>query len=80
MDFDEFLSLIVPTQTETPESNLLDAFKAFDVNGDGYISKEELKEGLQILGEQISDAELNDLIQQIDSDNDGHIHYAGMNW
>jgi Ca2+-binding EF-hand superfamily protein len=48
------------------------------VNGDGYISREELKEGLQILGENITDEELNELIQQIDSDNDGHIHYAGM--
>ena len=48
------------------------------MNGDGYISREELKEGLQILGENITDEELNELIQQIDSDNDGHIHYAGM--
>ena len=78
VDFNEFLSLIVPTQKETPQSNLLQAFQAFDVNGDGYISKEELREGLQILGEQISDAELNDLIGQIDTDNDGHIHYAGI--
>jgi calmodulin len=78
VDFNEFLSLIVPTQKETPENNLLQAFRAFDVNGDGYISREELKEGLQILGEAITEADLNELIQQIDSDNDGQIHYAGM--
>jgi calmodulin len=49
------------------------------VNGDGYISKEELKEGLQILGEAITDEELDELIRQIDYDNDGQIHYSGMN-
>lgn len=67
----------MPTQKETPASNLLQAFKAFDVNGDGYISKAELKEGLEILGEAITEAELNELIEQIDGDNDGQIHYAG---
>ena len=78
VDFNEFLSLIVPTQKESPQNNLLEAFRAFDVNGDGYISKEELKEGLHILGEMVTDAELNELIHKIDSDNDGQIRYAGL--
>lgn len=68
----------MPTQKETPQSNLLQAFQAFDVNGDGKISKEELKEGLQILGEAVTDEELDELIKQIDVDNDGQIRYSGM--
>ena len=37
----------------------------------------ELKEGLQIIGEQITDEEINELIQIIDDNNDGYIRYEG---
>ena len=79
IDFDEFLSLIVPTQTENkdPKSELLKAFEAFDTNGDGFVSRKELKEGLEILGEKLSESELNELITKIDSDNSGRIEYKG---
>ena len=41
------------------------------------MSRQELKEGLAILGEELSDQELTEMIQKIDSDNDGQIKYRG---
>ena len=37
-------------QEQETEKQLLETFKAFDKNGDGFISAEELKEGMQNLG------------------------------
>ena len=78
VDFQEFLSLIVPTKSETNRNDeLMRAFEAFDKDGNGYISKEELREGLQILGEKVTEEELRELLNIVDSDNDGEIRYSG---
>lgn len=79
VDFQEFLSLIVPSKPETcREEELLEAFAAFDTDGNGYISREELKAGLEVIGETVTDEELSDLIKIIDSDDDGEIRYTGI--
>lgn len=78
VDFNEFLTLIVPTKPETTsrKDDLLRAFEAFDSNGDGFISKEELKEGLKIIGESVTDGELRELLKIIDADGGNKIRYT----
>lgn len=56
------------------------AFEKFDLDGDGQISPDELKIGLQALkiqynGKQISDDEIDKLCVVLDQDNDGCISY-----
>jgi len=57
------------------------AFEKFDENGDGQISPEELKTGLQALdirganGKRISDDEIDKLCVVLDQDDDGCISY-----
>ena len=51
------------------------AFCIFDKNGDGYISRPELKEALDKLGEDFSDEEIDHMIKEADMDNDGEINY-----
>ena len=52
---------------------MLEMFKLFDANGNGTISKEELKEAMKKLGEPLSEKELNDLIAAHDKNGDGVI-------
>lgn len=52
------------------------AFSLFDKNGDGVITKEELAAALRQLGQKPSDAELTDMIQEVDREGKGHIDYA----
>lgn len=54
---------------------MLEMFKLFDANGNGTISKEELKEAMKKLGEPLSEKELNDLIAAHDKNGDGVIDY-----
>ena len=44
------------------------AFKVFDKNDDGRISKDEMKEVLSDIGIEISETELNDFMKRVDTD------------
>ena len=60
---------------QSDESELKHAFCIFDKNGDGYISRTELKQGLNNLGEEFSDDEIEYMIREADTDQDGEINY-----
>ncbi|KAL5722019.1 hypothetical protein ACHQM5_005590 [Ranunculus cassubicifolius] len=48
-------------------------FNCFDTNGDGKISKSELGNVLSALGSHTSEAELQQMMEEIDKDGDGFI-------
>jgi Ca2+-binding EF-hand superfamily protein len=50
-------------------------FAVFDQNGDGHIDREELRDVLLGLGENLADAELDSLFAWADSNGDGQIDY-----
>lgn len=52
-----------------------EAFHVFDNNGDGYITATELKKLVTSLGYNITEAELMDMMNQIDSDGNGAIDF-----
>ena len=54
---------------------ILEGFRAFDKNGDGYITLEELRWAMTNLGEKLNDAELMELIQAADIDGDGRLNF-----
>ena len=58
------------------ENELAEAFKAFDADGDGTTSKEELKKILAKFGQTLTDAELDAVMAEVDTDGDGQIDYA----
>jgi Ca2+-binding EF-hand superfamily protein len=55
--------------------DVLTAFKAFDRDGDGQISRREFSEGLQALRIGITVRQIEDLLQLLDRDGDGRINY-----
>ncbi|KAJ2560600.1 hypothetical protein GGH95_004822, partial [Coemansia sp. RSA 1836] len=52
-----------------------DAFRKFDKNGDGFITKAELAEIMTKLGENVSAADLQAWIESHDANKDGRINY-----
>jgi calmodulin len=55
-----------------------EAFKVFDKDGNGYVSREELKRIMTELGDEpLSPEELDVLMNNFDDDGDGRINYDG---
>ena len=76
IDFEEFLTLMqLGQEEESEEADMLAAFKEFDLDGDGFIDKEELKNVMVNLGEEMSEEELKNMMKNADSDGDGQVDY-----
>ncbi|RCH96859.1 hypothetical protein CU097_013969 [Rhizopus azygosporus] len=50
-------------------------FDKFDKNGDGQISEEELREVMKGLGEHLTEKEIKDMMNDADTNKDGHIDF-----
>ena len=79
IDFSEFLTMMEKQNKDhnDPESELMEAFKVFDRNNDGFISAEELALTMRNLGEKLTDAEVKDMLDAADINKDGKIDYHG---
>ena len=56
---------------------LAKVFKAFDKNGDGKLSMQEVKEGyLEHYGKVMSDEEVEEMFNAVDTDKSGFIDYS----
>lgn len=76
LDFSEFTIMMrEKLQGEDMEEEIRQAFRVFDRNGDGYISKSEFKHCMMHFGEQFTDEEVEEMIAEADSNNDGKIDY-----
>merc|ERR1711970_1216464 len=64
IDFPEFLSLMARKMKDTDtEEELIEAFKVFDRNGNGFISAAELRHVMTNLGEKLTDEEVDEMIE-----------------
>ncbi|EAT43328.1 AAEL005222-PA [Aedes aegypti] len=54
---------------------LREAFSLFDTNGDGTITCSELGTVLRSLGKNVSDAEVEELLKEVNVDHEGMIHF-----
>ena len=71
-DFEKFMNK--NENDEEKEKEIINAFRIFDVDGRGLISKENLKNIILELG-GLKEDEINDFINQADVDGDGFINY-----
>merc|ERR1711920_516628 len=76
IDFPDFLSLMARKMGDNDtEEELIEAFKVFDRDCDGFISASELRYSMTNLGEKLSDLEVDEMIKEADMDGDGQINY-----
>merc|ERR1711871_534616 len=69
IDFDEFCAMMVKMmKTHDSLYDIKLAFDVFDVDGDGHITREELKESLCRHGQKLTDEEFDELFNETDVD------------
>eukprot|EP00794_Sanderia_malayensis_P017723 gene17723-19495_t len=57
------------------EEEIRVAFEFFDLDGDGYISVNELRQVSGELGEVLTEEEIDEMIREADMDGDGQVDY-----
>lgn len=76
INYTEFIAATLEQSLFLKEQNLRNAFKMFDINKDGKISAEEIK---QILGGQktiqVDENQWEDILREVDVDGDGCVDY-----
>ena len=76
IDFDEFLLLMKGrVGARDPEQELRDAFAVFDTDNSGAIDRKELKRLMKKLGQALSEAELDAMMDEVDENGDGEISF-----
>ena len=83
MNFEEFANLasrFVVEEEEDTEAilrELKDAFRLYDKNGLGYISVDLLREILKELDDKLTPNDLEQMIEEIDTDGSGTVDWEG---
>ncbi|XP_057315827.1 calmodulin-like [Hydractinia symbiolongicarpus] len=72
-EFRELINSVLSTNKVYEEA--YEAFKVFDTNGDNVVSRNEVKEALSYLPKKLSDAEVEELINKMDTDGNGLIYF-----
>lgn len=87
MDENEFLAWVkriqdvLPEQTsEDSRKDLMAAFQVFDLDHNGFITKDELKVAMEKIGEPLTDGQITYIIKMADLDMDGKINYEGTKY
>ena len=75
IDYTEFIAACLHSYDYLQDAQLRSAFSYFDKDGNGTISKEELRECLESDEFTLSDEEINKLIKGVDINDDGKIDY-----
>jgi len=74
IDFEEFL-ILMKSRPKDPDQELRNAFRVFDTDNSGSISREELKQLMINLGQTLSEAEIDAMMDMVDEDQDGVISF-----
>uniref|UniRef100_A0A8C4I4Z1 EF-hand domain-containing protein n=1 Tax=Dicentrarchus labrax TaxID=13489 RepID=A0A8C4I4Z1_DICLA len=81
VDFEDFVELMTPkllaeTAGMIGLKELKDAFKEFDIDGDGSITSDELRHAMiKLLGEQTSKNEIEAVVREADNNGDGTVDF-----
>lgn len=74
-EFERFVARLVATQLDAGQQRMVnEAFRAFDMDKDGHLSREELHRGLLMLGARPEEAK--QVVEGLDVGRTGHISYT----
>ncbi|KAK9118820.1 hypothetical protein Scep_016913 [Stephania cephalantha] len=79
IEFDELVSLILPDVNDEiliNQEQLLEVFRSFDRDGNGYITAAELAGAMAKMGQPLTYRELTDMMREADMDGDGVISFS----
>ncbi|XP_004508598.1 probable calcium-binding protein CML16 [Cicer arietinum] len=79
VEFDELMRAIMHEMNEEillNQEQLVDVFKCFDRDGNGYITAAELAGAMAKMGQPLTYRELTEMIQEADLDGDGVISFS----
>ena len=78
INFSEFVTMISKKLGSLDiQEEILEAFRVFDKDGNGAITKDELRNAMMTLGKHVDEKELDELVQLADVNQDGQINYSG---
>lgn len=72
IDFEEFISI---AKANPLSLSLKSVFGELDVDGDGYITRSEMRQAFDKMGHSLSDDEINAIFRQCDVNQDGKINF-----
>jgi len=78
IDYTEFLAATLDKREYAVENVLWGAFRVFDLNGDGKLSKEELEKMLKsddAVGSVLAGKDVSSIMKEIDTDGSGEIDF-----
>ena len=76
LDFPQFMEAIVKKISEPDHDDEIEkSFKLFDKNKDDYLDIEDLKYVADLIGETMSQEELNEMIRSADADGTGNVDF-----
>uniref|UniRef100_A0A3Q0RIZ4 Calcium binding protein 5b n=1 Tax=Amphilophus citrinellus TaxID=61819 RepID=A0A3Q0RIZ4_AMPCI len=81
VDFDDFVDLMTPKLLDETAGmigmkELKDAFKEFDLDGDGSITSDEMKHAMiKLLGKHTSTNEIDAVVKEADNNGDGTVDF-----
>ena len=76
IDFEEFLDMMTAKMSDKDSrEDIMKVFNLFDDDQSGKISLRNLKRVAKELGETMTDAELLEMIERADNDQDGEINF-----
>ena len=74
--FMKFWKTFKATETEDSLEDIKSIFQQYDLNGDGFITKEELMEAISMMHVKDKEGELEKCLADIDVNGDGRVSYA----
>ena len=78
IDFDEFIGLMrlrMDERQRDPDEDLRDAFNMFDSDRSGYIDRNEVRSLMKKLAQNLTDEEVDLIMEECDTDGDGEISF-----
>ena len=79
IDFEEFIDLVESLRNQTlEEASFLEAFRAFDVNGRGYVKSKDVRDTLMQVMVKCPEDEKRKILRLFNLDVDRNVQFDGM--